>query len=97
VPLGKELDPYTVSLAEADPLYVKKRDSYVADFGDIQIIIGAYGPYVKGPGRRNNAKVPADVDPKTLTREDVEKILAEKPKSARRPVKRRKKVTKKTK
>ena len=102
VPL-KDNDPYTVTLKQAEPLYQAKLDSMLADWGDIQIINGAYGPYVKGPGRRNNAKIPEDIDPKKLTREQAEKILAEKPKSTRRrppkrrtPAKRRK-TTKKAK
>ena len=97
VTLGKDYDPYTIDLATAEPLYEKKRDSYIADWGEIQIIVGAYGPYVKGPGRRNNAKIPADVDPKSLTKEQAEKILVEKPKAKgrRRPVKRARKVKKK--
>ncbi|MDR3298225.1 MAG: type I DNA topoisomerase [Candidatus Nomurabacteria bacterium] len=88
VSLGKEYDPYTISLKDAEPLYEKKRDSYVADWGEVQIIVGAYGPYVKGPGRRNNAKIPKEVDPKKLTKEEAEKILAEKPKTRRRAPKR---------
>ena len=95
ISLGKEFDPYTIKLADAEPLYEKKRDSYIADWGEIQIINGAYGPYVKGPGRRNNAKIPKDVDPKKLTKEEAEKILAEKPKTSRRAPKRKRATTKK--
>lgn len=78
----KDLDPYTVTLEDALPLYQKKIDSMIADWGEIQIINGAYGPYVKGPGRRNNVKVPKDVDPKSLTREQAEEMLKNKPKTA---------------
>ncbi len=78
------LDPYTVTLEQALPLYQAKVDSIIADFGDIMVIKGAYGPYVKGPGRRNNAKIPAEMDPTKLTKEEAEKILAEKPKATRR-------------
>ena len=98
IPLGKEFDPYTITLEEAEPLYEKKRDSYIADWGEIQIIEGAYGPYVKGPGRRNFVRIPKDVDPKTVTKEQAEEYLANKPKRTRRPTKRRtatKKPTKK--
>ena len=98
IPLGKEFDPYTITLEEAEPLYEKKRDSYIADWGEIQIIEGAYGPYVKGPGRRNFVRIPKDVDPKTVTKEQAEEYLANKPKKTRRPAKRRtatKKPTKK--
>ncbi len=91
----KDFDPYTITLEEAEPLYTAKRDSYIANWGDIQIINGAYGPYVKGPGRRNNVRIPKDVDPKTITKEQAEEMLANKPKTTRRPAK-RKSATKKT-
>ena len=94
IPL-KDFDPYTVTLEEAEPLYEAKRDSYIADWGDIQIINGAYGPYVKGPGRRNFARIPKDVDPKTVTKEQAVEYLTNKPKATRRPAKRAKKTTKK--
>lgn len=89
-------DPYTITLEQAEPLYVAKRDSYIADWGDIQIINGAYGPYVKGPGRRNNVKIPKDIDPKTITKEQAEEMLANKPKATRRPATRRAATKKKT-
>ena len=79
----KGYDPYTIDLKTAEPLYQKKVDSIIADWGDISIIIGAYGPYVKGPGRFNNVKIPKDQDPKKITREEAEKMLAEKPKGRR--------------
>ncbi len=94
IPL-KDFDPYTVTLEDAEPLYEAKRDSYIADWGEIQIINGAYGPYVKGPGRRNFARIPKDVDPKTVTKEQAEEYLANKPKATRRPAKRAKKTAKK--
>ena len=91
----KDLDPYTITLDEALPLYQKKIDSMIADFGEIQIINGAYGPYVKGPGRRNNVKIPKDIDPKTLTEDSAREMLKNKPKTARRGVRgKRKKSTK---
>lgn len=92
----ESFDPYTITLEQAEPLYVAKRNSYIADWGDIQIINGAYGPYVKGPGRRNNAKIPKDVDPKTITKEQAEEMLANKPKATRRPATRRATTKKKT-
>ncbi|MBQ1387945.1 type I DNA topoisomerase [Candidatus Saccharibacteria bacterium] len=82
----KDFDPYTVTLEEALPLYQAKVDSIIADWGEIMIINGAYGPYVKGPGRRNNAKIPKETDPKTITREQAEEMLANKPKATRRGV-----------
>ncbi len=91
----KDFDPYTITLKEAEPLYQAKLDSIIADWGDIMIIKGAYGPYVKGPGRRNNAKIPQEIDPKKLTKEQAEKILAEKPKTKRRAPRKRKTAKKK--
>ena len=82
----KEHDPYTVTFEEALPLYEAKVNSIIADWDDIMIINGAYGPYVKGPGRRNNVKVPKEMDPKKLTREQAEELLKNKPKATRRGV-----------
>ena len=95
----KDFDPYTVTLEEALPLYQAKVDSIIADWGEIMIINGAYGPYIKGPGRRNNVKIPKETDPKTITREQAEEILANKPKTTRRGVRggaKRKTAAKKT-
>ena len=94
----KDYDPYTVTLEEALPLYQKKLDSMVADWGDVQIIIGAYGPYVKGPGRRNNVRIPKDVDPKSITEAAAREMLENKPKTTRRGARggRKKTTTKKT-
>ena len=87
----KDLDPYTISFEEALPLYEAKVAAMIADWGDVQIINGAYGPYVKGPGRRNNAKIPKDRDPKTITEAEAREMLANKPKKARRAPRARKK------
>ena len=93
----KDYDPYTVTLKEALPLYQKKIDSIIADWGEIMIINGAYGPYVKGPGRRNNVKIPKETDPKKITEAQARNMLANKPKTTRRGVRGgRKKATKKT-
>ncbi len=94
----KDFDPYTVTLEEALPLYQAKVDSIIADWGEIMIINGAYGPYVKGPGRRNNVKIPKETDPKTITRERAEEMLTNKPKKTTRRGSRggaKKKTTKK--
>ena len=92
----KELDPYTVTLEEALPLYQAKIDSIIADWGEIMIINGAYGPYVKGPGRRNNVRVPKETDPKTITKEQAEEMLKNKPKTTRRGARGKRKTAKKT-
>ena len=93
----KDLDPYTVTLKEALPLYQAKIDSIIADWGDVLIINGAYGPYVKGPGRRNNAKIPKDQDPKKISESEAREMLENKPKSTRRGVRGGRKTTTKKK
>ncbi len=80
----KDYDPYTVTFEEALPLYQAKVDSIIADWDEIMIINGAYGPYVKGPGRRNNAKIPKDMDPKKITLEQAKEMLENKPKTAKK-------------
>ncbi len=96
----KNADPYTITFTEAAALYQEKLDSIIADWGDIMIIVGAYGPYVKGPGRFNNVKIPKDQDPKKITLEEAKKMLDEKPKGrgkfARKSTKTAKTTTKKT-
>ena len=91
----RDYDPYTISFEEALPLYQAKVDSIIADWGDVLIINGAYGPYIKGPGRRNNAKIPKDTDPKTITEAVARKMLEEKPKTTRRGVRGGRKTAKK--
>ena len=93
----KDLDPYTVTLKEALPLYQKKIDSMIADWGEIQIINGAYGPYIKGPGRRNNVKIPKDINPKTITQKQAEEMLKNKPKTTKKVAKTRRGTRGKTK
>ena len=93
----KDYDPYTITLEEALPLYQAKVDSIIADWGDIMIINGAYGPYIKGPGRRNNVKIPKETDPKKITKEQAEEMLKNKPKTTRRGSRGKKKTAKKTK
>ena len=80
----KDLDPYTVTFEEALPIYQAKVDSIIADWDEIMIINGAYGPYVKGPGRYNNVKIPKDVEPSSITLEQAKEMLANKPKKAGR-------------
>ena len=72
----KNEDPYTISLETASSLYEDKLKSIIKDFGNgIMIINGAYGPYIKGLGRRNNLKIPKDVDAKKLTQKKAEEML----------------------
>jgi DNA topoisomerase-1 len=74
----KNDDPYTISLARATELYEEKRASIIADFGEVMVINGAYGPYIKGAGRRNHVKIPKSIDPKSISEKLALKMLSEK-------------------
>ena len=79
----KDSDPYTISFEEALPIYQAKIDSIIADWGDVMIINGVYGPYIKGPGRRNNVRIPKETNPKSITEEKAREMLENKPKTRR--------------
>lgn len=95
----KEQDPYKITFKKAEELYQKKKASILADWGEIKIIIGPYGPYIKGPAikpasgkgraRPNNAKIPKDLDPKTITLEQAKALLEHKPKATKTSTKTR--------
>ena len=75
----KDHDPYTIDFATANTLYEAKLKSIIKDFGNgIMIINGAYGPYIKGLGRRNNLKLGKDIDAKKLTQKQAEEMLLKK-------------------
>ena len=85
IKINEAENPYHITFETAEALYQKKIDSILADWGDIKIINGPFGPYIKGPAikpasgkgraRPNNAKIPKDHDPKSITREEAEEIL----------------------
>lgn len=89
----KPLDPHTITLDEALELYDAKLKSEaeknIADFGDgIKVLNGRFGPYIN-EGKKN-AKIPKDVDPKTITHEMAKELLAKAPdKKARRVIRRK--------
>ena len=90
----KGYDPYTIDLETALPLYQAKINSIIADWDDVMIIRGAYGPYVKGPGRRNNVRIPKDQDPTKITEKQAREMLINKPKTKRRTVRRKRRSKK---
>ncbi|MDO4759525.1 MAG: type I DNA topoisomerase [Candidatus Saccharibacteria bacterium] len=83
IPL-KGHDPYTVDLGTATELYQAKKSSIIADWGEIQIINGAYGPYIKGPGRRNNLKIDKTLNPHSITESQARELLSTKTKPTSR-------------
>ena len=97
VSIRGEDDPYTIELPRALELIEEKKkadaERIIQDFEDegIQVLNGRYGPYITNKAK--NARVPKDRDPKTLTLEECQELLAAAPERGRRG---KKKVAKKT-
>lgn len=78
----KPLDPHTITEEEARELYAAKlkaeAEKNIADFGDgIKVLNGRYGPYITDGSK--NAKIPKDVDPRSITHEQAKQYLSEAP------------------
>jgi DNA topoisomerase-1 len=85
----KPFDPHTITLKEALELYKAKQkseiDKNIADFGDgLKIIKGHYGPYITNGTK--NAKIPKEIDPKSITIEQAKEILTAAPSGKKRRV-----------
>ena len=98
----KEDDPYTIELPRALELIEEKKkadaERLILDFEDegIQVLKGRYGPYITD--KKKNARVPKDREPKSLTLEECQELLAAAPERGRRGKKKtaKKKAKKKT-
>jgi DNA topoisomerase I len=83
VSLKKEDDPYTITLERAQELIREKQqveaERIIREFPDagVQVLNGRYGPYITDG--RKNGKIPKDRDPKSLTLEECQAILAAAP------------------
>lgn len=70
-------DPYTITAERAVELIAEKNDSekkkVIADFGDVQVLNGRYGPYITKD--KANFRIPRDVEPAKLTKEDCLAII----------------------
>ena len=82
VSIKAPLDPHTITESEARELYAAKlkadAEKNIADFGDgIKVLNGRYGPYITDG--KKNAKIPKDTDPKSITHDQAQKLLAEAP------------------
>lgn len=86
--LKKEDDPYTIDLARAVFLIEEKeeiaRNRIIKEFADsdIQVLNGRFGPYISDG--KLNGKIPKDREPASLTLEEVQKLLEDTGKPARR-------------
>jgi DNA topoisomerase-1 len=83
VSLKKEDDPYTITLERALQLIHEKQEieanRIIQEFAgsDIQVLNGRYGPYITDG--KKNGKIPKDRDPKSLTLEECQAIIAAAP------------------
>jgi DNA topoisomerase-1 len=83
VSLKKEDDPYTITLERALELIREKQqieaNRIIREFAgsDVRVLNGRFGPYVTDG--KKNGKVPKDRDPKALTLEECQAVLAAAP------------------
>jgi DNA topoisomerase-1 len=81
-------DMHAITLEEAIPLIEenteKEKNKYIADWGNIQIINGPYGPYIKDIKLKKNAKIPKDTEPKDITEQQAKEILEKAPAKSKR-------------
>lgn len=101
VSLKKEDDPYTITLERALELVAEKKEieanRIIQNFADegIQVLNGRWGPYVTDGNK--NAKVPKETDPKTLSLEQCQEMIAKAPeKKTRKKAAAKKTTTKRT-
>ena len=78
VRMPRNADPLTISLEECQALVreaaeEKPAAAFLAEFGDIQVVNGRYGPYIKKGD--SNYKIPKGVDAATLTESDCQSII----------------------
>ena len=55
----------------------RKSKSVIHEFGEIQVLNGRYGPYIKSG--KNNYKIPKDVEPEGLDEASCKKIIEDAP------------------
>ncbi len=78
----KDLDPHTITEAQARELYEAKlteqANKYIAQFkSGIKVVNGQYGPYVTNG--KKNAKIPKGTKPEDLTEADCKELLEKAP------------------
>ncbi len=97
----KDDDPYTITLERALEVIAEKKEAdrnriiNVFEDAGIQVLNGRYGPYVTDGTK--NARIPKDVEPKSLKLEDCKVLLANAPARGRRGAKKKKASTSKKK
>lgn len=73
----KEDDPLTIKESRAKEVVVEHAkvaaQKNVADFGDLKVLRGPYGPYITNG--KKNARIPKDINPENLNKTEAQKIL----------------------
>jgi DNA topoisomerase-1 len=92
-------DPYTIELPQALEIIREKKEAdanrLIQDFEaeGIQVLNGRYGPYITD--KTKNARVPKDRDPKSLSLEECQELLAKAPVRGKRGAKKKAAANKK--
>ena len=77
----KDESPFTITLEKAQDLIAEKieadKNKVIHDFGKIKVLNGRYGPYITDG--KKNAKIPKDVVPKSLTKEQCAELIKNAP------------------
>ncbi len=94
--LAKTDDPMTVTPERAVEIIQAKREEeknrLIATFGtngEIEVLNGRFGPYIAF--EKNNYKIPKGTDPRSLTEDDVRKLIEEQKDGSKKKVTRKKK------
>ena len=76
VSIPKTIDPHTITAEQAIALLEKNQQLQqpIHVYGDIQVLHGRYGAYIKTP--EGNVKIPRSVDAQTLSEEQCREIIA---------------------
>jgi DNA topoisomerase-1 len=74
--LPKTADPYAITLEEAIEVLEQKKQAElpIYDFGDVQVLNGQYGAYIKTP--QGNYRIARSVNLQTLTEQQCRQIIA---------------------
>jgi DNA topoisomerase-1 len=77
VSVPKHIDPHTITAEQAIELLEQQQQQLlpIHDFGEIQVLNGRYGAYIKSSD--GNFRIPRSVDTHTLTKEQCLDIIAQ--------------------
>ena len=76
VSIPKSIDPHSITMEQVQQLLSDKEQEQepLRTFGDIQILQGRYGAYIKT--KNGNFRIPRSVKVETLTENDVKKLIS---------------------